>query len=348
MTGQLAVAVAGLGYFSQFHLASWQKIDETALVGLFDADPARLAQAAERTGAPGFATLAAMLDAGKPDILDIVTPPHTHAGFIEAAAREGLTIICQKPFCTSVQEAHRVAKLAGERGALLIIHENIRFQPWYRRIAGLLASDTIGQVYQAHFRLRPGDGQGKDAYLDRQPAFQTMPRLLVHETGVHFIDLFRWLFGDITHVYSDCRRLNPAIAGEDAGFVILDHECGVTTVFDGNRLADHRAENRRKTLGEMVIEGSAGTIRLDGSGRVFVRSFNANEEREIPFDYVDEGFGGGCVEALNRHVVAHLLHGAPLENRADDYLPVIAIVERAYQSWKQGRKLETGADHDRQ
>ena len=348
MKMQLRVAIAGLGYFSQFHLASWQKIPETCIAGVFDADAARIAEIARKADVPGFASLKDMLTALDPDILDIVTPPPTHAAFIEEAARPGLTIICQKPFCTSLAEARRTAMLAKERGAVLIIHENIRFQPWYRRIAGLLASDTIGQVYQAHFRLRPGDGQGKDAYLDRQPAFQTMPRLLVHETGVHFIDLFRWLFGDITHVYSDCRRLNPAIAGEDAGFVILDHECGVTTVFDGNRLADHRAENRRKTLGEMVIEGSAGTIRLDGSGRVFVRSFNANEEREIPFDYVDEGFGGGCVEALNRHVVAHLLHGAPLENRADDYLPVIAIVERAYQSWKQGRKLETGADHDRQ
>ena len=345
---QLRVAIAGLGYFSQFHLASWQKIPETCIAGVFDADAARIAEIARKADVPGFASLKDMLTALDPDILDIVTPPPTHAAFIEEAARPGLTIICQKPFCTSLAEARRTVMLAKERGAVLVIHENIRFQPWYRAIAEILASGTIGQVYQAHFRLRPGDGQGKDAYLARQPAFRTMPRLLVHETGVHFIDLFRWLFGEITHVYSDCRKLNPVIAGEDAGLVILNHANGVTTIFDGNRLSDHIAENHRKTLGEMTMEGSAGTIRLDGHGRVFVRKFGSNEESEIRFDYVDEGFGGGCVEALNRHVVNHLLHGRPLENRAEDYLPVIAIVEKAYLSWEQGRKLETGAVHDGQ
>ncbi|MEZ5799859.1 MAG: hypothetical protein R3D29_04465 [Nitratireductor sp.] len=91
---------------------------------------------------------------------------------MEEAARPGLTIICQKPFCTSLAEARRTAMLAKERGAVLVIHENIRFQPWYRAIAEILTSGAIGQVYQAHFRLRPGDGQGKDAYLARQPAFR--------------------------------------------------------------------------------------------------------------------------------------------------------------------------------
>ena len=47
------------------------------------------------------------------------------------------------------------------------------------------------------FRLRPGDGQGPRAYLDRQPYFQTMPRLLVVETAIHWIDTFRFLMGEV-------------------------------------------------------------------------------------------------------------------------------------------------------
>ena len=38
-------------------------------------------------------------------------------------------------------------------------------------------------------------------------------------------------------------------------------------MFDGNRLADHKAENRRLTMGEMLIEGSKGTLRLNGVSR---------------------------------------------------------------------------------
>ena len=67
-----------------------------------------------------------------------------------------------------------------------------------------------------------GDGWGDNAYLDRQPYFQTMPRLLVVETAIHWIDTFRFLFGEVDAVYARLRRINPAIAGEDAGLICFD------------------------------------------------------------------------------------------------------------------------------
>ena len=59
-----------------------------------------------------------------------------------------------------------------------------------------------------------------------------MPRLLIHETGVHYIDTFRYLFGTPTAVHADLRRCNPVIAGEDGveeGFaqnLLRPMECG--------------------------------------------------------------------------------------------------------------------------
>ena len=44
------------------------------------------------------------------------------------------------------------------------------------------------------------------------------------------------------------------------------------TTHAGNRLADHKAKNRRLTMGEMLIEGSEGTLRLDGDGGLWLRS----------------------------------------------------------------------------
>ena len=67
--------------------------------------------------------------------------------------------------------------------------------------------------------MRPGDGQCPRAYLDRQPYFQEMPRFFVFETGVHMIDVFRFLLGEVTGVFARLRRLNPAIRGEDAGLI---------------------------------------------------------------------------------------------------------------------------------
>ena len=68
-----------------------------------------------------------------------------------------------------------------------------------------------------------------------------------------------------------CRRLNPSIAGEDAGIILFDFAAGPRGVFDGNRLADHAAENRRLTMGELLIEGEGGTLALNGDGGISLR-----------------------------------------------------------------------------
>ncbi len=65
------------------------------------------------------------------------------------------------------------------------------------------------------FRNRAGDGWGEDAYLARQPYFQTMERFLLYEAGIHTIDTFRYLAGEVNRVWCMLRKLNPVIAGED-------------------------------------------------------------------------------------------------------------------------------------
>ena len=100
-----------------------------------------------------------------------------------------------------------------------------------------LENGSLGTPYQVHFSLRPNDGKGKEAYLSRQPYFQTMPRFLVHETAIHFLDVFTFLFGRPDTVYADLQKRNLAIAGEDAGHILLVYADGRRDVFEGNRLA---------------------------------------------------------------------------------------------------------------
>lgn len=338
----LSVAVAGLGYFSQFHLAAWARDPRVTLVGATDPDPARRAWAVDTFGVPVFDTLTDLLDQSDPDILDIVAPPPAHAQLVTEALRPGRVVICQKPFCTSLAEAETLADRAEAAGTTLLIHENFRFQPWYRTLKTFLDDGRMGQVWQSRFALRPGDGRGADAYLDRQPAFRAMPRLLIHETGVHFIDLFRWLFGPLTAVYADLRQLNPVLAGEDAGLLLMDHATGTRSQFDGNRLSDHVSDNPRRTMGEMSVEGEAGALRLDGQGRLWFRPFQSAAETCLPTTGpLDEGsFGGGCVAALCAHVVDAMTGQGDFENRARDYLPVIRATEAAYRSAREGRKID--------
>jgi predicted dehydrogenase len=331
----LRVACVGAGYFSQFHYGSWARMDGVAVVGACDRDLAR----AQGTGLPAFDDLPAMLAQTRPDLLDIILPPSAQATAIRTALAAGIRrIICQKPFCLDLAQARAVVAEAHAAGATLIVHENFRFQPWYRAIKAQLDAGAIGAVLNATFRLRPGDGQGPRAYLDRQPYFQTMPRFLIHETAVHWIDTFRYLFGPAQSVYADLRRINPAIAGEDAGHVIFEHGA-VRALFDGNRHLDHAADNLRRTMGEALIEGTGGVLSLHGDGAVTRRGFGQRTTGQVLPPDTWEGFGGDCVHALQSHVIDALAKGTAPENRAADYLAVIATEAAVYASAAQGRKI---------
>ncbi|MEL6750897.1 MAG: Gfo/Idh/MocA family oxidoreductase, partial [Pseudomonadota bacterium] len=229
--------------------------------------------------------------------------------------------------------------LCREAGIPLVVHENFRFQPWYRAIKRLIDDGALGDIYQTTFRLRPGDGQGANAYLDRQPYFQKMPRFLVHETAVHFIDTFRFLMGEPDWVWADLRRLNPAIMGEDAGIIIFGFNNGRRAVFDGNRLVDHAATDQRRTMGEARIEGSKAVINLSGDGEVSSRKVGTQAVEDIDIGTLDATFGGGCVGRLQAHVVDHLIDATPLENEAEDYVRNLAIVEAVYASARQGTRV---------
>ncbi len=337
----MRVAIVGLGYFSRLHQEAWAAREDAEIVGVTDLDRALTEATADRLDVPGYADLPDLLAAQDPDIVDIVAPPPAHAALIRAALKPGRMIICQKPFCRSLAEAQATLDAAQKAETQLVIHENFRFQPWYREVKAFLDAGRMGQVYQCRFDLRPGDGRGPDAYLARQPVFQTMPRLLIHETGVHFIDLFRWLFGEITEVYADLRRINPVLAGEDAGTLILTHAGGTQSVFDGNRLSDLPARNPRLTMGELRLEGEAGTLQLDGDGTLRFRPFGARAAEIVPLRApIDpDAFGGGCVAALIDHLVRCRRDGTVPENTAEDYIGVIRATDAAYRSHDERRRI---------
>ncbi len=339
------VLTVGAGFFARLHVDSWLRMPGAQFVGLCDLDAgrARAVVADLAPDRPDIATgpdLPALIAATAPDIVDIAAPPAAHAGLIDAALACGVrTLICQKPFCGDLPTARAATARIAAAGAVCAVHENFRFQPWYRAMARSLARGDLGQPLRLSFRLRPGDGQGPRAYLDRQPYFQTMPRFLIHETGVHWIDSFRYLFGDPGWVWADLHRLNPAIAGEDAGVVVFGWDDGRRAVFDGNRLLDHAAENLRLTMGEALVEGTEASLALDGHGQLWRRARGAAVAEPLPAPWPRDRFGGDCVHALQAHVIAHLTSRAPLENAAPDYLRVIEIEGAVYRSAGEGVRV---------
>lgn len=329
--------VIGAGYFASFHLDAWSRIPEVELTAVCDRNEARARELAARSGVPRvYSDARAALDAERPDFVDIVTPPDTHEDLCREAAARGVPILCQKPLAPTLDAARRIVALAAEAGVRLLVHENFRWQPWYRRVKQLQRDDDIGVFTHVQIVTRLGDGWGDDAYLARQPYFRDYPQLLVFETGVHFIDTFRFLLGEVTSVYAQLRRLNPVIAGEDAGQIVLRFDSGATAIWDANRYNESESVSPRYTFGEMRIDGMGGHVTLDGTGRLRLKRLG-QPARDLAYVHEDRGFGGDCVYHLQQQAAAALRDGTPFETEGREYLKTMAVAEAAYISASRGQ-----------
>ena len=347
MTQLKAVAI-GAGYFSQFHFDAWTRIPEVELLAVCDTDLLRAKAASQQYGVPShYSDVTAMLDTERPDFVDIITRPETHEELCRLAFDRKIHVICQKPLAPTLEQARRIVEQANTASVRFMVHENFRFQPWYREIRRMIDHGAIGdRLHNLSFRARPGDGWGDDAYLSRQPYFREMPRLLIYETGVHFIDTFRYLAGEVDEVYAVLNRRNAVIQGEDTALVTFQFESGATGVWDANRFNEATDTDPRYTFGEMIVEGSGGTIRLYGDGRLTLQKLGC---KETAHEYVHQrrGFAGDCVYHTQRHFVDCLLADCPFDTDGNEYLKTLNVQEAIYRSAKQRQSIKLAQPHRR-
>ena len=332
MKKQLKGVCVGGGYFAQFHYEAWQRIPAAQISAIADTDKSAAEAVAVKFGiANVYSGFAEMLRMEKPDFVDIITPPATHLIFCKIAADLGINIIVQKPLAPTLQEAEEMVDYCKSKGVRLMVHENFRFQPWHREIKKLLDDQVIGQLFSLNFRMRMGDGWQPDAYLARQPYFRTMPRLLIYETGIHFIDTFRFLAGEVQTVYARLRRLNEEISGEDAGTVFFDFQSGANGVYDANRYNESNFPNARYTFGEFLVEGSGGSIRLYNDGALTIQKLG-EAEKSHAYTHQNLNFAGDCVFFTQSHFVECLLRDREFETSGSNYLNNVIVQEAIYES----------------
>ena len=269
-TNKLKGVCIGAGYFSHFQYEAWQRIPEVEIVAFSNRDPVKASEITRKFGLRKcYADYREMFDTEKPDFVDVITPPPSHQAICAEAAKRGIHIICQKALAPTFEEAKAIVANATAAQVRFMVHENFRFQPWHREIKRQLEAKAIGTLHSVAFRSRMGDGWGENAYIPRQPYFREYPRLLVFENGVHFVDTYRFLAGEISRVTSWHRRLNPVIKGEDCALVVF-------RVFQRRSRRMGRQPLQRNDRGAIPVthsanfwlKAAAGSIRLAGDSRL--------------------------------------------------------------------------------
>ncbi|MBN1996793.1 Gfo/Idh/MocA family oxidoreductase [candidate division KSB1 bacterium] len=322
----------GSGYFSPFQYEAWKRIPETTITAMSNRNKQRAEPIMKEYGIRRhYIDWKEMLEKEKPDFVDIITPPETHLEMCKFAADRGIDIICQKPLAPKMEKAIAIVDYVQKKNVRFMVHENWRFQPWHREIKKLLNEGTIGKLHTLNFRKRMGDGWGEDAYLNRQPYFRDYPRLIVYENGIHFIDTFRFLAGEIRTVYAKLRKMNPVIAGEDWAMIMFEFEKDIIGFWDASRFNEPNYPSPRYTFGEFLVEGYEGSIRLYGDGRLTIHKLG-KKEKEHDYQHQNINFAGDCVYVTQRHFIDCLLNGDEFETNGPDYLRSLNVQEAVYQS----------------
>ncbi len=188
----MKVAVIGLGNAgTTLHLPALAAMREVSVVGAVDLDSARREQARARFRVPVFATVDEMLDATRPDVVCIGTPPGSHAALCLQAFDAGAHVLCEKPFVSSIAQADTVIAAARTAGRRLALNHEFREMPIFKAVRDAVSSGDTGGLNFAQV------WQQMDLPPWAEPGWRgEMLQRTLYEAGVHLVDFLMALFGE--------------------------------------------------------------------------------------------------------------------------------------------------------
>lgn len=183
----LRAAFIGAGKISDEHLRTVTSLDRATVVGVCDLSPAMARFCAERWGAPSWHTdHRAMLASVSPNVVHVLTPPHTHAAIVRDCVDAGADVIVEKPAAPTTEALDAMLAHAASRGRRVVENQNYRFNANVRRIESLVRMGALGEVCEVEARMSLGvraGGRYADANLPH-PSHR-LPAGVLHEFVPH-------------------------------------------------------------------------------------------------------------------------------------------------------------------
>jgi predicted dehydrogenase len=148
----IRVGIIGAGNIARSHVDGYLRAGPDArITAVADVDGAHAAALAERAGGTPrvFEDYREMLAAGLVDAVDICLPHHLHADAIVAAAEAGRHVLCEKPLCLTIDEAHRIREAVTAAGITLMCSHNQLYMPPVAAARRAIEDGLVGRVYEA-------------------------------------------------------------------------------------------------------------------------------------------------------------------------------------------------------
>ena len=332
-------ALIGCGRIAEKHFEALERHAGAAeLVGVCDIDPAALAAAEARTGAPGFTSLGQLLAGTDADIIVIATPSGLHAEQAIRAAEAGRHVMTEKPMATSWRDGKAMVHACDMAGVhLFVVKQNRRNATLQllKRAADRGRFGRINMVAVNVFWNRP------QAYYDSaawRGTWEFDGGAFMNQAS-HYVDLLDWLVGPVESVQAYTATLGRHIQVEDTGVVAIRWRTGAL-----GTMAVTMLTYPKNLEGSITILGDTGSVRVGGV------AVNKIEHWEFADDDPDDqlvaqasyetssvyGFGH---TAYYENVIRSLRGEAEPETDGREGLRSLEILIATYLSARDGRRV---------
>ena len=193
------------------------------------------------------------------DIVDICTPPGTHAEIASAAAAAGKAVICEKPLAVSYEQAASALDAVRAAGVLNAVGFNYRRLPAVSLMKRMVDEGAVGKVRLVRAIWL------SDEFVDPAIPYdwrfdRSMGGTTIADLGSHLIDMATWMAGDVAEVSGQSEtfvreRSNRAVSVDDASSALVRFESGARGLFEMARVAV-----RRPCDFTIEVNGSSGTL----------------------------------------------------------------------------------------
>jgi len=184
----LTAAVIGTGQISEVHLKFLRDHNDIFLLAVCDLSPAMVKFVADRYGAKkSYIDYRKMLKEVKPQVVHVLTPPHTHVGIIRDCLEAGAHVIVEKPLAPTHEDFEQLWALALRQGRLLIEDHNYLFNDPILKIKRLVSEGVLGEVKEVEVRMVLHIREKGSRYADLNlphPSHQ-LPAGVIHEFITH-------------------------------------------------------------------------------------------------------------------------------------------------------------------
>lgn len=327
------VAVVGCGRIAGHHCRSIRDVPGAELAAVCDLVEDKAAAYGREFSVPHFTNYHEMLrTVPGVDIVAVATPSgmhHEHA--LDLMRRYRVSIIMEKPTFMRPSQLREAFALAAELGVSLFPVFQNRYNRAVDRVRTALRSGELGKPRIVAVRVRWCRPQRYYDLASWRGTFAQDGGALTNQ-GIHHVDLFRHLGGEVARVQAAMRTLGADVEVEDTAVGTATFENGHVGVVEVTTSA--RPDDFEASISLVCEKGLAqiGGIAVNEL-QIFTpdpTACAANSE-----DFAGNVYGHGH-EMMYRDIVAALRGEAPYPVSADDCLRTIGLLHAFYRSDEDG------------